>query len=111
MRRKRLQHDADVLSQMFCGWRLMNSYDRLLQLGSGTLHIDALTAHCNFADTGIEPLPIAEEMRSWLMADLNANGIPASGVLRAVLVTEILLDTIPWQARTTPPRSCIHLDK
>ncbi len=33
MRRKRLQHDADVLCQMFCGWRLVYSYDRLLQLG------------------------------------------------------------------------------
>lgn len=45
MRRKRLQHAADTLCHMFCGWRLVNSYQELERLGSGTLLIDALTMH------------------------------------------------------------------
>ena len=43
MRRKRLQHAADNLCQMFCGWQQASSKHRLVELGSGSLEIDVLS--------------------------------------------------------------------
>lgn len=48
MRRKRLQHTADTICRMFCGWRLVNCMPQLVDLGSGTIHIDVLTGSCSF---------------------------------------------------------------
>ena len=76
VRRKRLQHSADTFCQMFCGWRLANSYKDLERLGSGTLSIDVLVGSCRFDGTPIEPLSIAGELHSWLCEDLAAQGIP-----------------------------------
>jgi len=42
MRRKRLNHCSDIVCDMFCGWRLMNSYEDLVRLGSGHLVINLI---------------------------------------------------------------------
>jgi hypothetical protein len=83
MRRKRLQHSADTLYQMFCGWRLANFYKDLGRLGSGMLSIDVLVDSCRFDDMPIEPLNIARELHSWLRGDLAAQGIHIGTLLRA----------------------------
>jgi hypothetical protein len=62
VRRKRLQHAADTLCRMFCGWRLANSYRSLASLGAGTLRIDALGGSCEFKGERVETLSIAGEL-------------------------------------------------
>jgi hypothetical protein len=63
---KRLQHVADTMCQMFCGWRLIESNPNLVNLGSGALEIDAITGQCLFQGKSIDQLKIAEEIRAWL---------------------------------------------
>lgn len=101
MRRKRLQHGADVLCQMFCGWRLINSYRDLEALGSGTLIIDALSGECAFNGKPIEELTIAGELKAWLMEDLAANSISLSDLKRAQLIAELSLSEISAHGRKT----------
>lgn len=85
MNRKRLQNLADNLCQMFCGWRLNGSKPMLMELGSGTLEIDVLTATCTFQNQLTIPLPIAQELSSWMQKELSAHQIPITTVLRARL--------------------------
>jgi hypothetical protein len=101
MRRRRLQHAADILCQMFCGWRLVNSYERLPGLGSGTLAIDALTGSCSFEGVPIEPLNIAGELQAWLSDDLSASRIPPESLTRAVLTARLTYSTTPRSGRVT----------
>ena len=75
MRRKRLQHAADTLCHMFCGWRLIGDKPRLVELGSGTVEIDALSGACRFNSSPIDPLSIATELRLWLVEDLKSHSI------------------------------------
>jgi hypothetical protein len=108
MRRKRLQHAADTLCQMFCGWRLVNSYRDLERLGTGHLTIDALSARCLFDGKPIEDLSIAHELCEWLREDLSAHSIPASEVLRAELHAELVLSRINSPQRSTVEQ---HIDR
>ena len=66
MRKKRLQHVADTMCQMFCGWRLDSSKPDLIRPGPGSLETDAITGKCVFGGRVIERLIIAEEIRLWL---------------------------------------------
>jgi hypothetical protein len=50
---KRLQHVADTMCQMYCGWRLIESKPNLVNLGSGTLEIDAITGQSLFQGTRV----------------------------------------------------------
>lgn len=102
MRRKRLQHSADTLCQMFCGWRLANSYEGLERLGSGSLSVDVLVGSCRFDGTPIGPLNIAGELHSWLCEDLAAQGIPTGAVLRAGLTARLSIAAIGSRPRATP---------
>lgn len=101
MRRKRLQHAADTVCRMFCGWRLINCKPQLVELGSGTIRIDVLTGNCTFEGRPISPLSIAEELRLWLSEDLEANHIPVAAVSRACLQVKLSFSKIPWSERTT----------
>jgi hypothetical protein len=51
---KGLQHVADTMCQMFCGWRLIESKPNLANLGSGTLEIDTITGQCLFQGKSID---------------------------------------------------------
>ena len=73
MQMKRLQHVADTMCQVFCGWRLIESKPNLVNLGSGTLEINALTGQCLFQGKSIRQLRIAEEIRAWMQQDLATN--------------------------------------
>lgn len=101
MRRKRLKHAADILCQMFCGWRLINCKPELVRLGSGVLEIDALSGSCLFDGRPIPELSIAVELREWLEGDLAAHNIPAEALSRARLTARLSFDEIPWGARQT----------
>ena len=92
MRRKRLQHAADTLCHMFCGWRLVNSGPQLELLGSGSLHIDALTESCEFEGNTLKrTLPIAGELHAWLTRDLATHGIAITDLREASLVATLQL--------------------
>jgi hypothetical protein len=101
MRRKRLQHVADTMCQMFCGWRLINSKPNLVKLGSGTLEIDAITGQCVFQGRTIAQLTIAEEMRAWLQQDLATNKIPIAALTGAHLAVKLSFSVVPWNAPTS----------
>jgi hypothetical protein len=107
MRRKRLQHVADTLCHMFCGWRLINSYRELERLGSGHLSIDALSGNCSFNGSPVEPLSIAYELATWLREDLLAHGIPAESLRHAQLHAELGFSRIDASSRATNDQ---HID-
>src|SRR5271155_4719419 len=100
MRRKRLQHAADTICQMFCGWRLVESKPSLLKLGPGTLEIDAITGQCCFDGKTTGQLSIAEEIRVWLRLDLETNEIPIAVLTGARLVVKLSFSVVPWNDRT-----------
>ena len=85
---------------MFCGWRLIGSKSNLVELGSGTLEIDAATGQCLFEGKPIRQLPIAEEIRAWLQHDLATNKITIAAVTSAHLVVRLSLSVVPWDKHT-----------
>jgi hypothetical protein len=99
MRRKRLKHAADILCQMFCGWRLNNSKPEVVKLGSGILEIDALTGNCFFDGQSIPELSIAVELREWLKEDLAAHNIPIETLSHARLKVALSFSEISWNDR------------
>lgn len=101
MRRKRLQHAADTICHMFCGWRLINCKPQIVVLGSGIVRIDVLSGNCTFNDHPISQLSIAEELRHWLLADLKSNHIPVDALSRASLKAKLSFGEIAWGDRTT----------
>jgi hypothetical protein len=100
MRRKRLQHAADTMCQMFCGWRLIESKPNLLKLGSGTLEIDAITGQCIFQGKTTGQLTIAEEIRAWLQQDLATNKTPIAALTGARLAVKLSFSVAPWNEPT-----------
>jgi hypothetical protein len=95
MRRKRLQHVADTMCQMFCGWRLITSKPNLVKLGSGTLEIDAITGECRFQGKILAQLTIAEEIRAWMHHELATNNIPIAALTSARLAVNITFSVVP----------------
>ena len=100
MHRKRLQHVADTMCQMFCGWRLIESKPNLVNLGSGTLEIDAMTGQCLFQGKTIGQLTIAEEIHAWLQQNLATNKIPIAIVTGAHLAVKLSFSVVPWNEPT-----------
>ena len=96
MRGKRLRHVADTMCQMFCGWRLIGSKPNLVELGSGTLELDAMTGQCLFQGKTIGQLTIAEEIRAWLEQDLATNKIPIAALTGAHLTVKLSFSVVPW---------------
>lgn len=105
MSRKRLQHIADSMCHMFCGWRLNESKPNLVELGSGILEIDAITGYCYFKEKRISQLTIAEEIRSWMHGDLAANNIPVDALTAAQLSVKLSFSVVP---RSTPKQEVFY---
>lgn len=101
MRRKRLKHVAQNLCQMFCGWRLVNSYRDLERLGSGTLVIDALDGSCTFDGEPTRPTAIAGELQAWLEEDLRKTKIPATALRSARVTATLGLSSVDARDRLT----------
>jgi hypothetical protein len=88
------------MCQMFCGWRLIESKPNLVNLGSGTLEIDAITERCLFQGKSIDQLKIAEEIRAWLRQDLATNKIPIAMLTGAHLAVKLFFSVVPWNEPT-----------
>jgi hypothetical protein len=72
----------------------------LVELGSGTLEIDALTGQCEFQGKLVVQLPIAKELVGWLQQDLAKHRIPTAGLVRAHLSAKLSFSQIPWNTKT-----------
>ena len=94
MRRKRLKHAVFTLCHMFCGWRLMNSYKQIAELGSGTLAIDVVSGHCSFDGEDIPSLTIADELQCWFASDMAANHIQTDKIVSATLTASLNLGVV-----------------
>lgn len=101
MRRKRLQHAADNLCQMFCGWQLHSSYPTLEQLGDGTLRVDILQQTASFDEKSVGTLPIIGVLDTWLRADLRSHKIPIEVLRRVILTVQLSFSTVPKASRRT----------
>lgn len=99
MRRKRLQHVADTLCHIFCGWETFFDYNELVDLGNGDLRIDALTGECAFNESAIKPLGIAQALRTWLLRDCSNNKIDLGQVEEAQLKVSLDFSVISSRAR------------
>jgi hypothetical protein len=91
MRRKRLQHQADIFCQMFCGWRLCNSHEVLTGLGSGAIHIDVLAGTATHNGNVVLDLNMAGELKAWFQGDLRDNNIPVEQIRSATVDADLTI--------------------
>ncbi len=89
MRRKRLQHFADVLCHMFVGWRMYDDLERLAGLPNGRLSLDLLSMKAKHSIWGDLNLHITEEMNSWLIHQCEKDGLDFAKLLQASLEVDI----------------------
>jgi len=86
---------------MLCGWRQIQDKPRLVELGSGTLEVDALSGACAFNGSQISPLGVATDLRVWLHEDLGAHSIPISALDSARVRADLSFSEIAAPERTT----------
>ena len=89
MKHNRLKHCTHVLCHMFRGWRLHSDWATVVRLGAGKLKIDVLTEKCWHDGNEIPTLTVAKELRSWLLADLEAHHIPLDRISEASLEVKL----------------------
>ncbi len=97
MRRKRLQHSADILCHKFCGWELFNDWGVLTQFKSGTITINILSGDCMHNGELIPQMVMANILVKWLENDLDANNIPINEIQEAFLVINFETEEIGEQ--------------
>ncbi|MBD5779806.1 hypothetical protein IEN85_09905 [Pelagicoccus sp. NFK12] len=88
MRKKRFKHHVHIFCHMFCGWQIVNDHKRLLEMQSGELKINVLSAECAHNGNRIEPLLIAETIRDWFLEDLKTQRIENKDIEKAELIVE-----------------------
>ena len=79
---------------------MIGSKPSIVNLGSGTLEIDAITGQCLFQGKNIGPLTIAEEIRAWMEQDLATIRIPIADLTGAHLKVKLPFSVVPWNATT-----------
>jgi len=84
---------------MFCGEQTFADYNKLVELGTGTLRIDILAKECYFNNAMIEPLIIAMVLQEFLKRDCIDNNIDFSLLLGAQLVVKLQFSFIKEQDR------------
>ena len=94
MRRKVIQHYADVLCHIAIGWRMADDLETLSDLPDGTILFDLLTGSATHSTAGELDLRIAGEIEAWLKARLAADHIPEQLILRAELQLSSKTDRI-----------------
>src|SRR4051812_15732759 len=97
MKLNRLQHNADNLCQIFCGWQLMSDWKTLTNLKSGTIQMDLLKDCCLHNGKEIPKLMMNCILGSWLREDLGKNKIPIKIIHEAFLTIEFDTEEIPEQ--------------
>jgi hypothetical protein len=91
VRRKALKNTAFTLCHMFRGWQLLNDYDALSRLGSGTLKIDVLGGECRHNGTAIKALNIVKALGAYFEEDLARHHVPLETVKEALLTVDLVL--------------------
>ena len=89
MRRKRLNHYADVVCKMFVGWRMGDDLEILSELPDGTIIIDLLTGVANHSIKGPLELHISKEIQAWLQQQGSKEGIDISELESGTLEVDI----------------------
>jgi hypothetical protein len=97
MRRKRLQHVADTVCHMFCGWRQITSKPDLVRLGSGRLEFDLLSGRAWHDEHEIDRLAVLEELYLWMRDDLRAHKIPLTQIEEARLEVDLQFAVVGWR--------------
>jgi hypothetical protein len=87
MKTKRLQHHADILCKMFCGWQLLHDYKLLTELGHGTLEIDAL-ARTSTHNGAPVTLNMADVLGMWLSNDIQTSAMSLNTIISAIIRIE-----------------------
>ena len=100
MKKKRFSHHVDIFCDMFCGWRLANCYNRLVELGSGQYEIDVLSEACVKDGVSIPPLSIAGELAVWFKRDVEEAHIDFASVRVARLRVKIDIDRLVGERHT-----------
>ena len=94
MRRKVIQHYADVLCHMAIGWRMGGDLNILADLPSGSIHFDILSGQATHDTQGLIRLHIASEMQAWFLDRLAKDSIPSEAIESATLDTVMDTDRI-----------------
>jgi hypothetical protein len=89
MRRKIIQHYADTLCQMFCGWQLMGDFSRLEHLGTGRLSINLLSGACAHKGKQVEQLSMARILQAWLHERCAKNAVPTDALSQIILEADL----------------------
>jgi len=80
MRRKILQHYADVLCHMAIGWRMGDDLEVLSDLSDGTIHFNILEGEAIHDIEGDIKLHISDEMNTWLRDRLSKDQVLVSAI-------------------------------
>lgn len=89
MKRKRLSHQAEVICQMFCGWRLRDDLPFFIENQSGQLRINLLKQTTFFKEKALQPtLLITKIISDWLFNDWQEHQINSEYISHAELEVE-----------------------
>ncbi len=94
MRRKILQHYADMVCHMFVGWRMSPDLETLSDLPSGIIDVDLLRGNAIHDKVGKIDLYVSKEIQAWLFKQLKDEKIEIDHIELARLSVEMDTDKI-----------------
>ena len=89
MRRKRLNHYANVVCNMFVGWRMGDDLEVLSELPDGKITVNLLTGNAYHFEVGEIDLWIPKELQAWLQDQSKKEGVDIGGIESAILEVDI----------------------
>ncbi len=89
MRRKRINHYADVVCRMFMGWRMAEDLETLAALPDGRIHLDLLTGSAKHNESGSLNLHIGGGIQAWLREECEKDGIDFNALRSADLWVDV----------------------
>ena len=89
MRRKRINHYADVVCRMFMGWRMGDDLETLASLPDGTIHLDLLSGSAEHNEAGPLNIHVAAEIQTWLRQECEKDGVDYSALKSADLWVDV----------------------
>ena len=94
MRRKVIQHFANMLCQRFID--LPSGYDlaRFVKLGNGTAALNILDGHCTHNGSPVERFNTCNEYKEWLFRDLERHRIPVDAIVNAGMEIDATVSNI-----------------
>src|SRR5262245_41211940 len=94
MRRKVIQHFADIFCQRIV--QLPDGYDvaAFVHYGSGTYELNILSGECSHNDEPIPTLRTCHEFREWLFTQLDKHKVPRAGIDAARLKINVTVSEV-----------------